>query len=78
MTPEGPGTMEGPARRSSPVSKPVRIALVLVAVAIVLAVLGLVLRALRWLLYVAIVVLLVAAAARWLVGRSGPETSDAP
>lgn len=59
-------------------SRPVRIALVLLAVAIALAVVGLVLRALRWLLYVAIVVLLVAAAARWLAGRSGPDTSDAP
>ncbi len=59
-------------------SKPVRIALVLLAVAIALAVVGLVLRALRWLLYVAIVVLLVAAAVRWLVGRNGPDTSDAP
>ncbi len=59
-------------------SKPLRIALVLFVVAIVLAVLGLVLRALRWLLYAAIVVLLVSAAARWLAGRSGPETSDAP
>lgn len=59
-------------------SKPVRIALVLVAAAIVLAVLGLILRALRWLLYVAIVVVLAAAAVQWLAGRTGPDTSDAP
>lgn len=78
MTARGPGTLGAPSERSPSVSKPVRIALVLVLVAIVLAVLGLVLRARRWLLYLAIVVLLVAAAARWLAGRSGPDTSDAP
>lgn len=50
-------------------SRPVRLALVLVAVAVVLAIVGLLLRALRWLLYVAIVVLLIAAAAKWIVGR---------
>lgn len=59
-------------------SKPVRIALVLVAAAIVLAILGLILRALRWLLYVAIIVLLTAGAVQWLASRRGPDTSDAP
>lgn len=59
-------------------SKPVQIALVLVAAAIVLAILGLILRALRWLLYVAIIVLLTAGAVQWLASRRGPDTSDAP
>lgn len=56
-------------------SRPLKLALVLVAVALVLGILGLVLRALRWLLYVAIFVLLLAAAARWLVGsdRAGGD-----
>lgn len=49
-------------------NRPVRLALLLLAVAIVLAVVGAVLKALRWLLYVAVVVLLVAGAVRWLVG----------
>lgn len=51
------------------VSRPVKAALTLAAIALLLAILGLVLKALRWLLYVAIVVLLLAAAARWLLGR---------
>lgn len=49
-------------------NRPLRIAMVLLVVAIVLAVIGAVLKALRWLLYVAIVVLVIAAAVRWLVG----------
>lgn len=53
-------------------SRPLKLALGLVAVALVLGILGLVLRALRWLLYVAIVVLLVAAAAKWLVASDEP------
>ncbi|MDZ7705075.1 MAG: hypothetical protein U5L04_11405 [Trueperaceae bacterium] len=47
---------------------PVRLALALLAVAIVLGIIGLILKALRWLLYVAVVVLLVAGAVRWLMG----------
>lgn len=47
---------------------PVRLALILLAVAIVLAVVGAILKALRWLLYVAIVLLLIAGAVRWLMG----------
>lgn len=47
---------------------PVRLALLLLAVAVVLALVGAVLKALRWLLYVAVVVLLVAGLVRWLVG----------
>ena len=53
------------------INRPLRLALVLVVVAIALAVIGAVLKALRWLLYVAIVVLLVAGAVRWLVGSDG-------
>lgn len=49
-------------------NRPVRLALLLLAVAIVLAIVGAVLKALRWLLYVAVVVLLAAGAVRWLVG----------
>lgn len=51
---------------------PVRLALALLAVALVLAIVGVVLKAVRWLLYLAVVVLLVAAAVRWLSdGRTG-------
>lgn len=49
---------------------PVRLALILLAVAIVLAIVGVVLKALRWLLYVAIVVLLAAGLVKWLAGSA--------
>lgn len=49
-------------------NNPVRLALLLLAVAVVLAIIGAILKALRWLLYVAVVVLLVAGAVRWLIG----------
>ena len=48
-------------------NRPIRLALVLLAVAIVLAVIGALLTALRWLLYVAVAVLIVAGAGHWLV-----------
>lgn len=50
-------------------NRPVSLALVLLAVAVVLALIGLLLQALRWLLYVAVVVLLVAGAVKWLADR---------
>lgn len=50
------------------IDRPVRLALLLLAVAVALAIVGAILRALRWLLYVAVVVLLVAGLVRWLVG----------
>lgn len=53
------------------IKSPVRLALLLLAVAIVLAIIGAILKALRWLLYVAVVVLLVAGAVRWFVGSDG-------
>ena len=53
------------------VNKPIKLALGLLAVALVLAIVGALLKALRWLLYVAIVVLLVAGAVRWVASRSG-------
>lgn len=59
-------------------NRPLRLALVLVGIAIVLAILGLVLRALRWLLYVAIVVLLAAAAVKWLMERDNRDASPPP
>jgi hypothetical protein len=57
------------------VNTPLKLAAVLIVVALALAVVGLVVRVLRWLLYVAVVVLLLAAAAKWLVGRGG-DTAD--
>ena len=50
------------------IDSPVRLALVLLAIAVALAIVGAILKALRWLLYVAVVVLLVAGAVRWLTG----------
>lgn len=52
--------------------RPVRLALILLAAAIVLAIVGAILKALRWLLYVAVVVLLVAGLVRWLSGSDSP------
>lgn len=56
-------------------NRTLKIALVLVVAAIALALIGLIVRAVRWLLYVAIVVLLVAAAVQWLTGR-GQSSSE--
>lgn len=50
-------------------NRPVKLALVLLAVAVVLALAGLLLAALRWLLYVAVVVLLIAGAVKWFGDR---------
>lgn len=57
-------------------NRPLKIALALVVVAIALGLIGLIARALRWLLYLAIVVLIVAAAVQWLMNRgSGSHSS---
>lgn len=55
-----------------------KLAGLLLVAAIILAIVGLIVRALRWLLYVAIFVLLVAAAVRWLTGRAEPGSDRAP
>lgn len=47
-----------------------KVVLLLVAAAIVLAVVGLVVRVLRWLLYLAIALVLVATAVRWVRTRA--------
>ena len=49
-------------------NRPVQIGLVLLAIAVVLGIIGAVLAAVRWLLYVAVVVLLAAGAVRFLTG----------
>lgn len=46
-----------------------RIAGALLVLAVVLAIVGLVIRVVRWLLIVAAVLVLLAAGARWMVGR---------
>lgn len=56
--------------RTTPVKRILRIAGLLIALAVVLAVIGLVLRALRWLLIVAAVVLVIGAIFGYR-GRSG-------
>lgn len=48
----------------------VRIAGALLVLAVVLAIIGLVIRVARWLVVVAAVLLLAAAAVRWLLARS--------
>ena len=50
-------------------NRTVKIVLLLLGAALVLAVIGLVVRVLRWLLYLAIVLVVVAAAMRWVRGR---------
>jgi hypothetical protein len=49
----------------------IRIAGALLLLAVVLAIIGLVVRVVRWLVVVAAVLLLAAAAVRWLLGRDG-------
>ena len=51
-------------------NRTVKVVLLLVAAAVVLAVVGLVVRVLRWMLYLAIALVIVAAGVRWVRGRA--------